>query len=59
MTKFVDFDYGNAMACEPDNLEYWKVELEKLLTDELRRVTLGEQAKQGVQSYICLARGKR
>ena len=46
----------SAVFCEPDDLENWKVEIEKLFADESRRVALGKQALQDVNSYTWLAR---
>ena len=49
----------NAVFCEPDDLENWRLEIEKLLTDETRRVELGKQAKEDVQSHSWLARAEK
>jgi glycosyltransferase involved in cell wall biosynthesis len=49
----------NAVFCEPDDVGKWKVEIEGLLADESRRLALGEQARQDVQSYTWVARAKR
>ncbi|MEP0807424.1 MAG: glycosyltransferase [Chloroflexota bacterium] len=49
----------NAVFCEPDNLEDWKMGIGKLLADEPRRRSLGEQARQDVQGYTWLARAER
>jgi len=47
----------NAIFCEPDDVENWRVEIEKLLTDEPRRFAL--QARQDVQGYTWLARAEK
>jgi len=52
-------DESSAVFCEPDDVGNWKVEIEKLLADESRRVALGEQAKQGVHGYTWLARAEK
>jgi len=49
----------NAVFCEPDNIGKWKVEIERLLVDEPRRIELGEQARQDVESYTWLARAEK
>ena len=49
----------NAVFCEPDSLDDWKLEIEKLLADEPRRVELGKQAKEDVAGYTWLARAER
>jgi len=49
----------SAVFCEPDDLEDWKAEIEKLLADEPRRVELGQQAFKNVQSYTWLARAEK
>jgi len=49
----------NAIFCEPDDVGKWKVEIEKLLTDEPRRLELGRQARQDVQGYTWLARAEK
>jgi len=49
----------NAVFCEPDNVDDWKLALERLLVDESRRVELGKQAKQVVQSHTWLARAEK
>jgi len=50
---------SNAVFCEPDNLEDWKVGIEKLLADEPRRLALGKRAKQDVGGYTWLARAEK
>ncbi|MCK6585712.1 MAG: glycosyltransferase, partial [Anaerolineales bacterium] len=49
----------NAVFCEPDDVEKWKVEIERLLADEPRRVELGKQARRDVKGYTWLARAER
>ncbi|MBI4760824.1 MAG: glycosyltransferase [Chloroflexota bacterium] len=49
----------NAVFCEPDEVGKWKVEIERLLADEPRRRSLGEQARQDVQGYTWLARAEK
>lgn len=49
----------NAVFCEPDEVGKWKVEIEGLLADELRRVELGKRAREDVQGYTWLARAER
>lgn len=50
---------ANAVFCDPDNVGKWKVEIEKLLADETRRVKLGNQAKEDVQKFTWLARAEK
>ena len=49
----------NAVFCEPDDVEKWKVEVERLLTDEPRRIALGRQARQDVEGCTWLARAEK
>ena len=49
----------NAVFCEPDQLENWRLGIEKLIDDEARRVKLGNQARQDVQRYTWLARAEK
>jgi glycosyltransferase involved in cell wall biosynthesis len=49
----------NAVFCEPDQLENWRLEIERLLTDESRRVALRNQAKEDVRSFTWLARAEK
>lgn len=46
----------NAVFCEPGDIGKWKAGIEDLLADESRRVALGRQARQDVESYTWLAR---
>jgi glycosyltransferase involved in cell wall biosynthesis len=50
---------SNAIFCEPDDVGKWKVEIEKLLADEPRRLTLGKQALRDVLGYTWLARAEK
>lgn len=49
---------GNAVFCEPGDVEKWKVEIENLLADESHRVKLGNQAKQDVERFTWLKRAE-
>ncbi|GAB4463100.1 MAG: hypothetical protein Kow0070_23070 [Anaerolineales bacterium] len=49
----------NAVFCEPDETGKWKLEIGKLLNDEPRRRSLGEQARQDVKGYTWLARAEK
>jgi len=49
----------NAIFCEPDDLEHWRLEIEKLLADETRRVELGKRAREEVQSHTWLERAEK
>lgn len=49
----------NAIFCEPDNVEDWRLGIEKLLADESRRVVLGKQAQEDVQKFTWLERAKK
>ncbi len=49
----------NAVFCEPDNLEDWKLGIGKLLADEPRRLSLGRQAREDVKDYTWLARAEK
>jgi glycosyltransferase involved in cell wall biosynthesis len=52
-------DEKNTVFCRPDDLENWRIEVERLLADEPRRVELGNRAKEDVQGYTWLARAER
>ena len=52
-------DEKSAAFCEPDDIGKWKVEIERLLDDEPRRLELGRNARQGVESYTWLARAEK
>jgi glycosyltransferase involved in cell wall biosynthesis len=47
---------GNAVFCEPGNIDAWEKILRELLSDRPRRLTLGAQARTDVASYTWLAR---
>ncbi|HAV79018.1 MAG TPA: hypothetical protein DCX53_16835, partial [Anaerolineae bacterium] len=49
----------NAVFCEPDDVEGWRLGIEGLLADEPRRLTLGKQALQDVGGYTWLARAEK
>ena len=49
----------SAVFCEPDDVGKWKVEIEKLLADEPRRLALGKQTLQDVHGYTWLARAEK
>jgi glycosyltransferase involved in cell wall biosynthesis len=49
----------NAVFCEPDDLNDWKLGIEKLLVDESRRVKLGKQAKEDVRKFTWQARAEK
>ena len=49
----------NAVFCKPDDVDDWKLAIEKLLADESRRTELGKQAKEDVQKYTWLARADK
>ncbi len=49
----------NAVFCKPDNLDDWKLGIEKLLADESRRIEMGKQARRDVDGYTWLARAER
>ena len=49
----------SAVFCQPDHIEKWRFEIEKLLADETRRDELGNQARRDVEGYTWVARAKR
>ena len=49
----------NAVFCKPDEVGDWRLEIERLLGDETRRVELGNQARKDVEGFIWLARAER
>jgi glycosyltransferase involved in cell wall biosynthesis len=49
----------NAVFCEPDHIEKWRFEIEKLLEDKARRDELGNQARQDVEGYTWVARAQK
>jgi glycosyltransferase involved in cell wall biosynthesis len=50
---------GNAVFCEPGDVNSWKRKLGELLSDEPRRRALGAQARKDVGGYTWAARAKR
>jgi glycosyltransferase involved in cell wall biosynthesis len=50
---------GNAVLVEPSEIEKWKVEIEKLLADEPRRLALGKQARADVSQLTWVKREER
>lgn len=50
---------GNAVLVEPGNLSEWKMEIEKLLADESRRLALGAQARKDVEQFTWIKREER
>ncbi len=50
---------GNAVLCEPAEIEKWKVAIESLLADEPRRLALGKQARIDVSQLTWLKREER
>jgi glycosyltransferase involved in cell wall biosynthesis len=49
----------NAVFCKPDDIGNWRVEVEGLLADEIRRIALGDQARRDAEGYTWVARAKR
>jgi len=49
----------NAVFCKPDDLDDWKLGIEKLLADESHRVELRKQAKEDVLKFTWLARAQK
>lgn len=50
---------NNAVFCKPDEINSWKLALERLLKDEKLRDEFGQQAKQDAQGYTWVARAQR
>ncbi len=50
---------GNAVFCEPGDVDAWEQTLRDLLSDAQRRLGLGAQARLDVESYTWLARAER
>lgn len=50
---------GNAVLCEPGEIEEWRVEIESLLADEPRRLALGKQARADVSQLTWVKREER
>ncbi len=49
----------NAVFCEPNVLDDWKLKIELLLSDDAQRTALGQQARRDVQGYTWLERGRK
>ncbi|HEU0297352.1 MAG TPA: glycosyltransferase [Anaerolineales bacterium] len=49
----------SAVFCEPEEVGDWRLEIEKLLGDEARRVELGKRAREAVAGYTWLARAEK
>ena len=49
----------NAVFCKPDEVGDWRLEVERLLIDEARRIQLGNQARRDVEGYTWLAREEK
>ena len=49
----------NAVFCEPDEVENWRLEIKSLFENEARRDELGNQARRDVEGYTWIARAKR
>src|SRR6185436_7765212 len=49
----------NAVFCEPDNVDDWKLAIEKLLAEESRRNELRKQAQEDVLKFTWLARAEK
>ncbi len=52
-------DETMAIFCPPGDREAWKAALGSLLSDETRRQALGQRAREAVQAYSWLERGRR
>jgi glycosyltransferase involved in cell wall biosynthesis len=50
---------NNAVFCEPDDIESWRLEINTLLEDQSRRLALGDQVRRDVEGYTWVARAKR
>jgi glycosyltransferase involved in cell wall biosynthesis len=50
---------GNAVFCEPGDVNSWERKLGELLSDKPRRRALGAQARMDVGGYTWAARAKR
>jgi len=50
---------GNAVFCEPGNLEEWERALRALLSDESLRLALGRQAREDASRYTWISRAQR
>jgi glycosyltransferase involved in cell wall biosynthesis len=49
----------NAVFCKPEEIGDWRLAIEALLNDEVRRIELGKQARQDVRGYTWVARAQR
>ena len=49
----------NAVFCEPDQLENWRIAIEGLLADEGRRAELGKRAREEIKGYTWLRWAKK
>jgi glycosyltransferase involved in cell wall biosynthesis len=49
----------NAVFCRAGEIGDWRLAIESLLKDDVRRTKLGEQARQDVQGYTWVARAQR
>ncbi len=52
-------DEGNAVLCPPEDVDAWAGALDDLMNDAPKRTSIGNQARQDVQSYTWLARARR
>ncbi|MCA2002012.1 MAG: glycosyltransferase, partial [Chloroflexi bacterium] len=50
---------GNAVLCEPEEIDKWRLEIESLLADEPRRLALGAQARRDVEELTWVKREER
>jgi len=49
----------NAVFCKPDEIADWKIAIESLLGDHVRRDALGNQARRDVEGYTWVERGRK
>jgi len=49
----------NAVFCEPDDIEEWRLKIKSLLGTEPRRIELGKQARRDVEGYTWVARARK
>ncbi len=49
----------NAVMCEPENLENWRIAIESLLGEPARRIELGNQARRDVEGYTWIERAEK
>lgn len=50
---------GNAMLAEPGEIGAWRLEIEKLLADESRRLKMGKQARKDAEQFTWAKRQER